>query len=122
MTSQRTTGRPTTALAWRSTSPSSPRNTTALNMSSIGNPMHIWVSCGGRTVEFAPPCSAVKRTIAWAHDDSSWVPLTPVRRPVVVRRRDEGLHVHPAGDCRVHQCGHPRPRPRDRVMADLLLE
>src|SRR6266576_2297311 len=46
MISHRTTGRPTTALAWRSTSPSSPRNTTALNVSSIGIPMCIRVRVG----------------------------------------------------------------------------
>src|SRR5881392_2452167 len=111
MISHRTTGRSTTALAWRSTSPSSPRNTTALNVSSIGNPLHIrcrvGAGLGGRTVEIAPPCSPVKRTIAWAHDDSSWFSLTPVRGPVVVRRRDEGLHVHPPRDCRDDQCDHP---------------
>src|SRR5436853_3142286 len=46
MISHRTTGRPTTALAWRSTSPSSPRNTTALNVSSIGIPRGIRVRVG----------------------------------------------------------------------------
>src|SRR4029077_4983494 len=45
--SHRTTGRPTTALAWRRTSPSSPRKATALNYPPSAS-QQPWVSGGGR--------------------------------------------------------------------------
>src|SRR6266513_6357767 len=71
MISQSTTGRPTTALACRSTSPSSPRNTAALNMSSIGNPMHIRGVVWGAHVE---NCAPLQRRQA---DDSVGPMTTP---------------------------------------------
>src|SRR5437667_6484430 len=70
MTSHRTTGRPTTALAWRSTSPSSPRNTTALNLSSIGIPMCQGVGWGAQSRN----CSPLQRRQA---ETSVWRMTTP---------------------------------------------
>src|SRR5258705_11053656 len=71
MISQRTAGRPQTALAWRSPSPSSPRNTAALNMSSIGNPMHTKGVVWGAHVE---NCAPLQRRQA---DDSVGPMTTP---------------------------------------------